>query len=196
MSRSEPTQSCNQAVISIYLYIHLTCAIHNAHVRTTGKCQAGSFQVQRSHITLSPLLTSVLIPQPTIFALGWCQRSLNGSPYGHLHVTTTLCALYGESYALIHTCIYNRRVALLYQFNERAVYTLLMVHCHKRHNCICRACGLSTTTSVITPARPKCLALQYMYMYMVHVYVTHTHLSHVQLPTDQTWRRTQANHSD
>ena len=39
--------------------------------------------------TFSPLLTQqtpVLFPQPTTLALGRCQRQLNGSPYGHLHI--------------------------------------------------------------------------------------------------------------
>ena len=86
---------------------------------------AASSKVARSQQTFSNSanrLTAVLFPQPTILELGRCQRLLNDSPYGHLHMKQQ--ARYAFS-TLNRTHIFiaiNGRVALLYKFIERAVF--------------------------------------------------------------------------
>ena len=145
--------------IYVFVYLHLACTIDNAHSHTTGKCKAGSFQVQRQHI-LSKLCRH-FEPQnscslaTTHHPCTWMMSMPDELLYvwtSPQETTTTLCILYGESYALI----YNGHVALPYQFIERAIFTSLWSTAMK---CTTVYAGHVPTTSGIAPARPNCLAL-------------------------------------
>ena len=111
--------------------------IHIAHARATGKRKFKG----RTFFFAGSQQMPVLFPQPTILALGRCQRLLNGSPYEHLYMKQQ--SRYAFS-TVNRTHIY---IAI-----QRAccppVYSLLNVpcwlmydldYCHKTHD---RACGL------------------------------------------------------
>ena len=82
--------------------------------------------------------------------------------------TTTLCVLYDEPCT---TCY----VAFLYIPIHVGLWNVLCcasLYGYKTHDCanlLYTACGSSTTTNGITPARPKCLALHKVMN--IHVYV-------------------------
>ena len=75
----------------------LRANVKPAHCKFKGRTFSANFSL------LLTQQTPVFFPQPTIFALGRCQRLLNRSPYGHLHMKQQpllLCVFYGESYAI------------------------------------------------------------------------------------------------
>ena len=78
----------------------LRANVKPAHCKFKGRTVSANF---------SPLLTQqtpVFFPQPTILALRRCQRLLNRSPYGHLHMKQQhAMRFYGESYAIATTAV-------------------------------------------------------------------------------------------
>ena len=124
--------------------------IHIAHARATGKPAHCKFKGR----TFSLAASNSHNVQPTILALGRCQRLLDGSPYGHLHMK--------QQPRYVFSTV-NRAHIILYRAIQRAccppVYSLLNVpcslmddldYCHKTHD---RACGfsISATASGVAP---------------------------------------------
>ena len=50
---------------------------------------------------------------------------------------------------------------------------LFIAHCHKTHDCVCRACSSSDTNGGVAPARPKCTST------IVNKASTHNHWRYV-----------------
>ena len=102
---------------------------------------------QQTFSLLQTQQTPVLFPQPTILVLGRCQRLLNGSLYGHLHMKQQPRYTVNRTHIHVYIAIQQACCPPVYSlFRVR----FFMIYCHKTHD---RVCGFSTTTSGVAPAR-------------------------------------------